>query len=97
MLTVVHALAEGGKRTAESALLTPAARKQFAEPVAVLKGVRALAFMHESDVAGRGIERLGHPIQRVLHYRMDMEHGHRWLLVHVDPNGLVADYDVVDN
>ena len=97
VLTVVHALAEGGRRTAELPVLTPSARKQFTEPVAILKAVRALAFMHESDVAGRGIERLGHPIQRVLHYRMDIEQGHRWLLVHVDPNGLVADFDVVDN
>ena len=97
VLTVVHALAEGGKRTAELALLTPSARKQFIEPVAVMKAARSLVFMHESDVTGRGIERLGHPIQRVLHYRMDIEQGHRWLLIHVDPNGLVADFDVVDN
>lgn len=97
VLTVVHTLAAGGRATAESALLTAGARKQFAEPVSVLKGARALAFMHESNIAGRGIERLGHPIQRVLHYRMDTEQGRRWLLVHVDANGLVADFDVVDN
>ena len=92
------ALAAGGKGTAESPLLTAGARKEFS-PVAIssLQGVRAVAFLHESNVAGRGIERLGHPIQRAVHYRMDTERGRRWLLVHIDANGLVADFDVVDN
>ena len=44
-----------------------------------------------------GIERLGHAIQRVLHYRMETDRGPRWLLVHVDANGFVADFDVVTN
>ena len=94
----MHTLAAGGKGTAESPFLTAGARKEFS-PVAInsLQGVRAVAFLHESNVAGRGIERLGHPIQRVLHYRMDTQRGQRWLLVHVAPNGLVADFDVVDN
>ena len=98
VLTVVHTLAAGGKGTAESPLLTAGARKEFS-PVAIssLQGVRDVAFVHESNVAGRGIERLGHPIQRVLHYRMETERGQRWLLVHVDANRLVADIDVVGN
>ena len=29
--------------------------------------------MHANSVAGQGIERLGHPIQRVRHYRMDTD------------------------
>jgi hypothetical protein len=87
-----------GKGAAESPLLVAGARKEFSN-VAInsLQGVRAITFLHESNVAGRGIERLGHPIQRVLHYRMDTERGQRWLLVHVDANGLVADFDVVNN
>jgi len=97
VLTVVHTLAAGGKGTAESPLLTAGARKEFSAPVIVLQGVRAVEFMHESSVAGRGIERAGHPIQRVLHYRMQTDQGSRWLLIHVDPTGLVADFDVVDN
>jgi hypothetical protein len=98
VLTVVHTLAAGGKGTAESPLLTAGARKEFS-PVAInsLQGVRAVGFLYESNVTGRGIERLGHAIQRVLHYRMDTERGRRWLIVHVDASGLVADFDVVDN
>jgi CubicO group peptidase (beta-lactamase class C family) len=97
VLTVVHAFAAGGKATAESPLLTAGARKVYTAPIDVLKGVRALAFVHVNSVAGQGIERHGHAIQRVLHYRMDTEGGARWLLVHVDATGLVADCDVVDN
>ena len=66
-------------------------------PVAIssLQGVHSVTFLHESRVAGRGIERLGHDIQRVLHYRMDSDSGRPWLLVHVDASSLVADFDVV--
>jgi hypothetical protein len=53
--------------------------------------------MHVSQVDGQGTQRLGHPVHRVLHYRMDTDHGRRWLLLHVDVNGLVADFDVVDD
>ena len=97
VLTVVHTLASG-KGAAESLLLTAGARKEFSN-VAInsLQGVRAITFLYENNVAGRGIERLGYPIQRVLHYRMDTERGQRWLLVHVDADGLVADFDVVNN
>jgi CubicO group peptidase (beta-lactamase class C family) len=98
VLTIVHTLAAGGKGTAESPLLTAGAQKEFS-PVAIqsLQGVRAVSFMYESNVAGRRIERLGHPIQRVMHYRMETDSGRRWLLIHVDPNGRVADFDVVSN
>jgi hypothetical protein len=97
VLTVVHMLASG-KGAAESPLLTAGAHKEFSNvAIRSLQGVRAITFLHESNVAGRGIERLGHPIQRALHYRMDTERGQRWLLVHVAANGLVADFDVVNN
>jgi CubicO group peptidase (beta-lactamase class C family) len=95
VLTAIQTLAGGGKATAESPLLTAGARKEFTAPVSGLQGVRALRLRHVANVDGRGIERLSHPIQRVLHYAMDTDRGQRWLLVHLDPNGLVADFDVV--
>jgi len=95
VLTVAQTLA-GGKDTAQSPLLTAGARKAFANlQIGSLQGVRAVTFLHESNVGGRGIERLGHAIQRVLHYRMDTEAGQRWLIVHVTEEGLIADFDVV--
>jgi hypothetical protein len=97
VLTVVQTLSDG-KETARSPLLTAGARKEFSNvPIGSLQGVRGVTFLHESNVAGRGIERLGSPIHRVLHYRLDTERAPRWLLVHVDAEGLVADFDVVDN
>lgn len=97
-LTVVQMLAAGDKRAAESPLLTAGARKEFGSvAIASLRDVRGLAFLYQSNVAGRGLVRLGHPIEKVVHYRMETERGQRWLLVHVDGAGLVADFDVVDN
>jgi hypothetical protein len=97
VLTTVRTLA-GGKETARSPFLTAGARNEFSNvAIGSLQGVRAVTFLHQSNVAGRSIERLGHAIQRVFYYRMDTERGARWLLVHVDVKGLVADFDVVDN
>ena len=97
VLTVVQTLA-GGTETVRSPLLTAGARNQFSNvAIGSLQGVRAVTFLDQSNVAGRGIERLGHAIQRVFHYRMDAERGQRWLLVYVDAAGLVADFDIVDN
>ena len=97
VLTAVQTLARGTE-TAKSPLLTPGARKEFSNvPISSLQGVGAVTFLHESFVGGRGIERLGHAIQRVLHYRMDTQTGQRWLLVHVTEDGLIADFDVVNN
>ena len=45
---------------------------------------------------GRGIERHGGPVAKVLLYRMETAGGNRWLLVHVTGDNLITDYDVVD-
>ncbi|MGQ0816102.1 MAG: hypothetical protein ACT4O1_16855 [Gemmatimonadota bacterium] len=57
--------------------------------------VSSVAFVHAQDVTGRGIERHGHAIARTLHYRMATPRGERLLLLHLDPSGLVADFDIV--
>jgi len=79
VLTVVHALAEGGKRTAELALLTPSARKQFIEPVAEPTGgaarrlITSIEFIDDVGVrnrvgetcCARGIDRLHRNINQI--------------------------------
>ena len=94
VFTTVQALASGNS-TPNWHLLTAGARREFTGPVSALQGARRLRFLYGANVEGRGIERLGHPVRRVLHYSMETERGRRWLLVHVDANGLVADFDVV--
>jgi CubicO group peptidase (beta-lactamase class C family) len=94
VFTAVQALA-GGHSSANWHLLTVGARREFTAAVSSLQGARRLRFLYGANVEGRGIERLGHPIQRVLHYSLETERGRRWLLIHLDPDGLIADFDVV--
>ena len=94
VFTAVQALA-GGHSSTNWHLLTVGARREFTAAVSSLQGARRLRFLYSANVEGRGIERLGHPIQRVLHYALETERGRRWLLIHLDPDGLVADFDVV--
>jgi hypothetical protein len=93
--SALQAFAAGGAAVTESPLLTAGARGALARPVAELRDARALTFAAAQDVTGRGIERHGHAIARVLHYRVDTPAGVRLVLIHLDPAGLVADYDVV--
>ena len=95
LMKVLAQLAEGSTAVTESTLLTAGARGVFTRANAEMKGVRSLEFVHDEDVSGRKVERHGHAIRRVLHYRMDTPAGQKLLLVHADANGLVADYDIV--
>ena len=95
LMSVLRLFADGGDAVKQSELLTPGARIVFTRPVAELRNAGQLSFVHSQDVSGRGIERHGHPIARVVQYRMATTGGERLLLVHLDANGLVADYDIV--
>jgi hypothetical protein len=59
-------------------------------------GVRGLAYLSAQDVSGRGIERHGGAVSRVLFYRMETDRGRRWLMLHVTSDNFSTDYDVVD-
>jgi CubicO group peptidase (beta-lactamase class C family) len=88
-------MAEGGAAVTDSKLLTEGARRVYIMAAAPLRDVKGLELALIQNVSGRGIERHGHAIARVHHYRMNTPQGVRLLLVHTDPNGLVADYDIV--
>ena len=61
------------------------------------RSIRAVTFLHANQVTGRGIERLGDPVDRILHYRIETDRGDRWLLLYIAASGLIADWDTVDN
>lgn len=61
------------------------------------RSTRAVTFLHANQVAGRGIDRLGHPVDRILHYRIETDRGDRWLLLYIAASGLVADWDTVED
>ena len=50
-----------------------------------------------SSVAGRGLERHGHAVDRVAYYLLMTNGGRRGLMVYVTKDGLITDFDdVVD-
>ena len=91
------AMEKGGKAVEENASIAPSAKKDFGSGSTDFVGLRSLAFVGEEDVAGRGIERHGAKVSKVLYYRLVMDKQTRNLLVYLTAEGLVTDYDIVDN
>ncbi len=59
--------------------------------------MQSVVFLAEQDVAGRNVERHKGEVSRVLHYRVVKDNGDRFVLVHVTADGLIADYDIVED
>jgi hypothetical protein len=93
----VRAWAQGGESNLQAPGVAAGTRAAFgSRPVADLAGFKALSYLATFDVAGRGVERHGSPVDRVLYYQLHTEAGNRWLMIHVTADKLIADYDVVD-
>ena len=54
-----------------------------------------MTFLSSQDVAGRGIERHGGAVAKVLSYRVDAQRP-CFILVHVTSDNLITDYDIVE-
>jgi hypothetical protein len=98
VVAALKAIGQGGKVLADSPLLTPGARTDFGNgPATALAGLRSVIFLAEQDVSKRKIERHEGKVSRVLHYRMMTDKADRGLLVHMTPDGLITDYDIVED
>jgi CubicO group peptidase (beta-lactamase class C family) len=98
VLAALRALAQGGKALAESPLLTSGAREDFKDgPATDVAGVKSIVFLAERDVSAREIERHKGKVSRVLHYRLATDKAERGLLIHMTPDGMVTDFDVVED
>ena len=96
--TVLEAIAKGGRAVDEVANMTPGARKAFGRSAMKdLAEMQSLSYLDERDIAGRGVERHGAKVGRVLYYKCVMPKGMRYLLVHLTSEGLFTDMDVVDD
>jgi hypothetical protein len=92
-------MARGGAPVASAPALTAGAQRDFSRgsPWPAVEGYRSVAFIGTQSVAGRGIERHGHPVDRVAYYRLTTTAGERGLMIFVAPDGLITDFDdVVD-
>jgi CubicO group peptidase (beta-lactamase class C family) len=94
--TVVRALAKGGAEVKSLPQLTTGARTELSQPVRELSAVNRVVYLSAQDVAGRGLERHGGAVSKVLFYRLETPGGNKWLMVHVTSDKLITDYDVVD-
>ena len=99
VVAALKALGQGGNAVADSSMLTPGARADFGTGGTSrdLADIQSVIFLAEQDVAGRKIERHKGDVSRVLHYRLVTEKGDRFVLVHVTADGLITDYDIVDD
>jgi hypothetical protein len=95
---VLQAFAQGGKTVETVSGLAPRARTDYARgPSPELVGIRGISFVAAQDVEGRGIERHGARVRRVLYYRFSSNRGGRYVLVYLTVEGLVTDQDVVED
>jgi hypothetical protein len=99
VVTALRALGKGGKAIADSPVLTPGARADFAQggTMQELAGMRSLVFLMERDAAGLKIERHKGAVNRILHYRLVTDKTDRCLLIHMTADGLVTDFDIVED
>lgn len=80
------------------ALLTPAHSRFFqAQPedmrrgmAAMMKGLRALTYLGSDEVRGRGLERMGEPVDRIVYYRAEGPRGFRWITLWLTESGRIS-------
>jgi CubicO group peptidase (beta-lactamase class C family) len=99
VVAALKALSQGGKAIADSPLLTPGARADFGTGGTSrdLANIESIVFLADPDVSGRKIERHKGDVSRVLHYRLVNDKGDRLILVYVTADGLITDYDIVED
>ncbi len=94
--TVLAALAKGDKALEAVANVTPGAQKDLGSNRSEeLAGLDSLTYITEQDIAGRGVIRHDGKVARVLCYKFTTPKGSRDLLIHLTPEGLFTDMDVV--
>jgi len=98
ILAALKALAEGGPALAQATDLTEGARKDFgaAGPWQALNGARSLSYMGLETVRGRGLERHGGQVDRVLFYSIVTDGGQHHIMVHLTADGVITDFDIFD-
>ncbi len=95
---VLEALAKGDRALERVAKVTPGVQKDLGSHRAEeLAGLDSLTYIAELDIADRGVVRHDGRVARVLYYKFTTPKGPRHLLIHLTPEGLFTDMDVVDD
>jgi CubicO group peptidase (beta-lactamase class C family) len=91
-------IGRGGSALANSDFATPGIKNNFGtQAIGELVNVKSLTFLHEQAVAGREIERHGSKVDSVLAYHVSGIKPQRKLLVYLTADGLLTDFDLVDD
>jgi hypothetical protein len=94
----LHAIQQRGQALAAAPNIFPGLKRDLAGwNGRDLDGMGALTYLGVEDVSGRSIHRHGAEVARVRFYRVITSAGLRYLLIHLAPDGSVADFDVVQN
>jgi len=91
-------IARGGSGLGNSGFATPGIKNNFGtQAIGELVNVKSLTFLHEQVVAGREVERHGSKVDSVLAYHVSGIKPERTLLVYLTADGLLTDFDLVDD
>jgi CubicO group peptidase (beta-lactamase class C family) len=93
----LRAFESGRKEVEESTMIAPAAKKDFGSGTTDFFGLRSISYLATQEIARYGLERHGIRVDRVLYYHLLTDHSRVNLLVYLTADGLVSDYDIVDN
>ena len=73
-------------------------RTQFApKAISEFSGLRPLSYIASIDVAELKIDRYGKKVIRVLYYKLITDKVANFLLIYLTHDGLVTDFDLVDD
>lgn len=93
----LRALEHGGQEVEENAMIARSAKKDFGAGTTDFFGLRSLSYVAAQEVAGSGLERHETKVGRITYYHLITDHSSANLLLYLTADGLLADYDIVDN
>jgi CubicO group peptidase (beta-lactamase class C family) len=94
----LRAMRPGGAGAATAPALTAGAQRDFSRgPWPPLAGYVGVGYISGHSVAGRALERHGHPVDRIAYYVLTTEGRRRALMVYITKDGLITDFDDVDD
>jgi CubicO group peptidase (beta-lactamase class C family) len=94
----LRAMTRGGSAVATAPALTPGAQRDFSGGAwPVVAGYVGVGYISGHSVAERGLERHGHLVDRIAYYVLTTEGRRRALMVYITKDGLITDFDDVDD
>ncbi len=88
---------DGGAPIADDPHLTPGVKRDFRAGIPDLKGFEGLSYLGEADFAPNHATRHGGLLAHIVQYRIRQNGKTRYVIVYFTKDGLITDFDVVNN